>query len=530
LQSSGGRYALKQAGDYAVGRCEDLTTSCLHPETERSQLPTSPFRTGDPADVLYTASVRVVIALVLSLSLAANAERGVLVVSTRSAANTPLPHIRIATVGDGSTGVTDDTGRGRIRLSPETRPGASVTLQVVPPPDLVFISPWGGRTPVPPFENESDNYVEVVLARRGDRRALENAAVLAAVVAQSVSTKLPKPSKSPEKSKATHRPISDVYHPGTVSLVAIEFGQSSIPSQYLSENRPLVTEQGAQRFGYTKKEVEQELAKWNTDMLSWKIIVLTGRVEFGSRDPFSSVVGSIDDTGISFGIGLWDVRHGTLLPLLSKMRALDSVNFDQIMAPDQKFVEEWLKQPADRALELTQRHILREGSSDVSGTWKTRFAELGRTPEFQRVQVDALHPRVNAARELCVELGLHSERAVAFLYDTAFSQGNGFTFSFKQDQRSFGRIIGRQPDEQEKLLLLANRASNRVPQPLRSFMRQRYVAFASGRGAVHGVLIDLNHAGLGMFDFESGRSVTLVNDGAMLKRLKDGWLPDGTTQ
>jgi hypothetical protein len=464
--------------------------------------------------------MRAAIAVLLTLSLAARGEQGVLVVSVRTAADTPLSGVRIGTVGDGSTVSTDDTGRGRIRLSPETGPGASDTLQVVPPPDLVLISPWGGRTPVPPFENESDNYIQVILVRRGDRRALENAAVLAAVIAQSVSRK-------PSARSPRHKPGgpgAEVHRPGPIPVVAVGFEQSAAPgSQSSSERRPLITEQAAQELGFTKSEVQQALDHWEADKLFWKIIVLTGRVEFGGRDPFSSVTGGFD--GMSFGIGSWSVRSGTLMPLLSKMRSLDLTLFDQIMAPDQEFVVEWLKQPAERALELTRQRMLAKGSSDVSGLWKTRFATLGRTPEFQRVQVDELRPRMEKAREVCVSLGLHSERALAFIFDTAFSQGLGFTRYLAQDQEAFARVITRQPDEEEKLLLLVNRASNRVPVPLREQLRQRYLAFATGEGVVFGSVIDLDQAGLGMFDLKSGEPIPLVDDAATRKRLTDGWLP-----
>ena len=385
-----------------------------------------------------------------------------------------------------------------------------------------MVSPWGGRTPVPPFENESDNYVPVILVRRGDRQALENAAVLTAVIVQSV----PRKSSGPSRRGKPPRPGAEVHRPDAIQLVAVGFGQSSPPtSKSWSERRPLITEQAAQQFGFTQKEVEQALVKWGNDKLSWKIIVLTGQVEFGNHDPFSSVLGDFDGSGLSFGIGSWSVSRETLLPLLSKMRALDSARFDQIMAPDQKLVAEWLNQPAEKALEMTRQRMLKEGSSDVSSTWKTRFTTLGRIPEFQRVQVDELRPRIDKARELCVSLGLHSERALAFMYDTVFSQGYAFTRNFGQDQEAFARVVSRQPDEEEKLLLLANRASIRAPALFRERLRARYLAFATGRGVVFGALIDLNQAGLGMFDMETGEAIPLVDDPAVRKRLMDGWLP-----
>jgi hypothetical protein len=42
------------------------------------------------------------------------------------------------------------------------------------PKDLVFISPWDARVRIPPFENEAQNFVCLVLAQRGDRMLLED--------------------------------------------------------------------------------------------------------------------------------------------------------------------------------------------------------------------------------------------------------------------------------------------------------------------------------------------------------------------
>ena len=47
-----------------------------------------------------------------------------------------------------------------------------------------MVSPWNGRTLVPSFENESDNYIEIVVAERGDKALLQNGKVLAALAAK----------------------------------------------------------------------------------------------------------------------------------------------------------------------------------------------------------------------------------------------------------------------------------------------------------------------------------------------------------
>ncbi|HEX8377849.1 MAG TPA: tetratricopeptide repeat protein [Pedobacter sp.] len=100
---------------------------------------------------------------------------GVLVVQVANPLGQPLTDVVLSTTGDSSTSAaTDEAGKTRLRLAPQTKPGDEITLQVVHAPrDVVFISPWNQRVRVHSFEKESQNVAEVVLADRGDRMLLE---------------------------------------------------------------------------------------------------------------------------------------------------------------------------------------------------------------------------------------------------------------------------------------------------------------------------------------------------------------------
>jgi hypothetical protein len=104
------------------------------------------------------------------------AEEGVLVVEVTDIQSHPVPGLRIGVEGSNSTpGITDRNGKTRIRLAPSTKPCSSVSLLIMSSPggeDLVILSPFLGRATVPPFDNESENYVLVVVVRRGDIKAL----------------------------------------------------------------------------------------------------------------------------------------------------------------------------------------------------------------------------------------------------------------------------------------------------------------------------------------------------------------------
>src|SRR5207249_4458040 len=80
-----------------------------------------------------------------------------------------------------------DDGKAVIPLPPGTAENAWVSLYVIGSPegtDLAMVSPYDGRTPVPSFKNSAENFVRVVVVQRGDKAALQDGSVLAALVAK----------------------------------------------------------------------------------------------------------------------------------------------------------------------------------------------------------------------------------------------------------------------------------------------------------------------------------------------------------
>jgi hypothetical protein len=123
------------------------------------------------------------------------AELGVLVVHVEDVQRRPISGVQIGTEGDGGSAITGDDGKARIPLAKQTKEKGWVSLQILNSPphkDFVMVSPWDYRTVVPSFENESENFVKVVVVQRGDRAALENGTVLAAATAQINKANAPK--------------------------------------------------------------------------------------------------------------------------------------------------------------------------------------------------------------------------------------------------------------------------------------------------------------------------------------------------
>lgn len=132
----------------------------------------------------------------LSLYNSLKAEEGILVVHVSDVKNRPISGVVLSTKGDGSGGAeTDVSGKARLLLARENRPGDWVSLQIVrvrDGKDWVFISPWDKRAVIPPFQNKSDNFVPVIFAERGDKVLLENENALLAIVEKFNIANVPK--------------------------------------------------------------------------------------------------------------------------------------------------------------------------------------------------------------------------------------------------------------------------------------------------------------------------------------------------
>src|SRR5262245_2519894 len=122
---------------------------------------------------------------------AAQAETGILWVKVLNLKNTPVRKISVGAEGPGSSALTDDRRLARIRLASQTRPGTWVTLEVSSG-NYAFVSPWNRKILVPPFENESENFVTVYVTARGDRDALESGRFAVAMAAKFNATLKPK--------------------------------------------------------------------------------------------------------------------------------------------------------------------------------------------------------------------------------------------------------------------------------------------------------------------------------------------------
>ncbi len=115
------------------------------------------------------------------------AEPGKLLVEVEDVNDHPVRGIEIGIKGFGGSRLTGSDGKALLSLASDTRETDWVLLQLLHSPpgkDFVMVSPWDSRVQVPSFKNKAENFVLVVVVQSGDRAALQNGNVLAALTAK----------------------------------------------------------------------------------------------------------------------------------------------------------------------------------------------------------------------------------------------------------------------------------------------------------------------------------------------------------
>ncbi len=156
-----------------------------------------PFRRLIPAILLLIG---------VSFALPCCAERGFVLVQVQDTKQHPLRGVEIGIDGFGSSKMTGDDGKAKLSVGSATREGDWLSLTILHSPpgkDLAMISPWDYRVLVPSFEDKPENFVRVVVVRRGDRAALEDSRVLVSLAEKINKANFP---KSADKSTPVRDP------------------------------------------------------------------------------------------------------------------------------------------------------------------------------------------------------------------------------------------------------------------------------------------------------------------------------------
>ena len=225
-----------------------------------------------------------------------------------------------------------------------------------------------------------------------------------------------------------------------------------------------------------------------------RCLALTGTFETSSGIPdcFAGLSGDFDGQGISFGVAQWNIGQATLQPLLADMLAAHEEVMSGLFHERLNELRAMLALPLAGQLSWA-RSIQDPVRKNIFEPWKGLFRALGRTPEFQAIQVRHAASIHAAARQFCDRFGITTERGVALMFDIRvqnYSIGAATETRIRED---FAAIPpGATLDiEVARLRSVANRRAEAASPRFVEDVRVRKLAIANGKGTVHGITYNL---------------------------------------
>lgn len=138
-------------------------------------------------------------------------------------------------------------------------------------------------------------------------------------------------------------------------------------------------------------------------------LIGTFETSSGMPDCFAGLSGDFDGQGISFGAAQWNIGQGTLQPLLADMLALHEDVMSGLFHERLDELRAMLTLPLAGQLSWA-RGIQDPVRKNIFEPWRGLFHALGRTPEFQAIQVRHAASIHAAARQFCDRFGVTTEK------------------------------------------------------------------------------------------------------------------------
>jgi hypothetical protein len=228
--------------------------------------------------------------------------------------------------------------------------------------------------------------------------------------------------------------------------------------------------------------------------LNHRCLALTAVFETDSGVPecFSGLSGDFDGQGISFGVLQWNIGQGSLQPLLERMDQEHSDVFERAFNQNTAVLRAVLESSHDEQMDWA-RSIQDRLRHTVAEPWRGQLKTLGRSEEFQAIQVEAAEDHFKTARAWCEAFGVRSQRALALMFDIRTQNGSIGNLVKAQIFADFARIPTDRNGQAEvdKLCIIANRRADASNPRWIEDVRRRKLTIAKGSGIVHGNPIDL---------------------------------------
>ena len=229
--------------------------------------------------------------------------------------------------------------------------------------------------------------------------------------------------------------------------------------------------------------------------LTQRCLALTGAFETstGIPDCYAGIAGDFDGQGISFGVLQWNFGQRTLQPMLLEMIAAHEDTMSNLFHDRLAELRNMLTLPFDGQLAWTRsiqdpvRHVIFQ-------PWQGLFKALGRTPEFQAIQVEHAGKIHQNALQLCARFGVNTERAGALMFDISVQNGSISSATeaiIRQDFAAFSSDLSPMDLEVAKMRSIANRRAEAANPKFIEDVRVRKLTIANGQGTVHGVTRNL---------------------------------------
>lgn len=222
--------------------------------------------------------------------------------------------------------------------------------------------------------------------------------------------------------------------------------------------------------------------------LVWRCLALTGTFETGTPPPacFSGLSGDFDGQGISLGCLQWNFGQESLQPLLSKMFEQHEEVMVDVFSEHQEELHDVLNKPWNKQMNWT-RSIQNRNRSVLDEPWRGMFKSLGRIEAFQKLQVETARGLFEQAVELAEEYGLHSERAIALMFDIKVQNGSISDHTESQIRGDIKLLPEWEKGEVARMCIVANRRAEASKPLWVEDVRIRKLTIATGRGSVHGM-------------------------------------------
>jgi hypothetical protein len=229
--------------------------------------------------------------------------------------------------------------------------------------------------------------------------------------------------------------------------------------------------------------------------LVYRNLALSGAFETQAPVPecFAGLAGDFDGQGISFGALQWNLGQGTLQPLLAAMDRIHPDVVENVFGPHADELRAMIASSHDNQL-IWARSIQDRQRFIVVEPWRGLLKTLGRSDEFQAIEVDAARQIYQDALEWCREYEVQSERAVALMFDIRVQNGSISNITRSQIQRDFAMLEpGGDADAMEvgRLRVIANRRAEAANPRWVEDVRVRKLTIANGVGTVHGAHYEL---------------------------------------